>query len=190
MPSGFCTLSAKVDLDPLPKINRVPPLIIHNLHVKFESDWAKTVVFTVPTRFYTCSQRAKVDLDLWPYDPKSLGFLSSWTTYRRRLKVIQWNSSLYHVHKGMRNGQTHSCTHSLTQPHTNGHITISPPTLLRGDKNILFFFKFLTTCPLSSKNAEAIQCSSCMYMYYILVIVICQEWSLLDIVQGSTNLEN
>ena len=35
---------------------------IHNLHVKFESDWAKTVVAIVPTRSYT--QSAKVDLDL------------------------------------------------------------------------------------------------------------------------------
>ena len=29
---------------PWPKINMVPPLIIHNLHLKFESDSAKTVV--------------------------------------------------------------------------------------------------------------------------------------------------
>ena len=33
-----------------PKNNRVPPLIIHNLHVKFESDWAKSVVCMVSTR--------------------------------------------------------------------------------------------------------------------------------------------
>ena len=25
--------------DPMTQINRVPPLIIRNLHVKFESDW-------------------------------------------------------------------------------------------------------------------------------------------------------
>ena len=31
-------------------INMVPPLIIHNLHVTFESDWAKTVVAIVSTR--------------------------------------------------------------------------------------------------------------------------------------------
>ena len=40
------TKSAKVDLDLWPrdqKINRVPPPIIHNLNVKFEIDWAKTV---------------------------------------------------------------------------------------------------------------------------------------------------
>ena len=47
-----------------PQINRVPPLIIHNLHVKFESDWAKSVAFIVSTRSYT--QSAKVDLDLLP----------------------------------------------------------------------------------------------------------------------------
>ena len=37
-------------LNPWPKINRVPPLIIHNLHVKFESDWTNTVVAIVSTR--------------------------------------------------------------------------------------------------------------------------------------------
>ena len=57
-----------------PKINRVPPLIVHNLHVKFESDWTKTVVCILPTRSYI--QSAKVDLDLWPRDPKSIGFSS------------------------------------------------------------------------------------------------------------------
>ena len=45
----------------------VPPLIMANVHVKFESDWAKTVVAIVPTRFYIQSadvDLAKVDLDL------------------------------------------------------------------------------------------------------------------------------
>ena len=70
-----------------PKINRGPPLIIHNLHVKFESDWAKTVVAIVSTRFYTKS--ATVDLDLWPCDQKIIVFLlSSCTTYMWSLKVI------------------------------------------------------------------------------------------------------
>ena len=65
----------KVDLDLLSRDPRslwVPPLIIHNLHVKFESYWAKTAVCIVSTRSYT--QSAKVDLDLWPRDPKSIGF--------------------------------------------------------------------------------------------------------------------
>ena len=36
------------------------------------------------------SQGAKVDLDLWPRDKKSIGFLlSSWTTYMQSLKVIE-----------------------------------------------------------------------------------------------------
>ena len=75
-------------LTPWPKINRVPPFIIHNLHVKFESDWSKTVVAIVPTR--PCTQSAKVDLDLWPGDPKLIGFLlSSSTTYMWNLKVIR-----------------------------------------------------------------------------------------------------
>ena len=66
--------------DSMIKINRVPPLIIHNLHVKSERDWAQTIVCIVSTRSYT--QSAKDDLDLWPHDPKSIGFLlSSSTTY-------------------------------------------------------------------------------------------------------------
>ena len=44
------------------QINRVPPLIIHNLHVKSESDWAITIVCIVFTRSYT--QSTKDDLDL------------------------------------------------------------------------------------------------------------------------------
>ena len=99
-------------LTPWPKINRIPPLIIHNLHVKFESDWAKTVVAIVSTKSYTQSPHVKfesdwaktvvaivstrsythsvtVDLDFWPRDPKSIGFLlSSSTTYMWSLKVI------------------------------------------------------------------------------------------------------
>ena len=73
-----------------PKINRVTPLIIHNLQVKFESDLVKTVVTIVSTRSYT--QSAKIDLDLWPCDPKSIGFLlSSSTTYMWSFKVIGQN---------------------------------------------------------------------------------------------------
>ena len=74
-------------LTPWPKINQVPSFIIHNLHVKFESDWEKTLVTVVSTRYYT--QSAKVDLDLWPCDTKSIGsLLSSSTTYMSWLKVI------------------------------------------------------------------------------------------------------
>ena len=73
--------------DPVTKINRVSPLIINNLHVKFESDWAYTVVCIVPTSPNIKS--AKVDLNLCPYDPKSIGFLlSSSTTDMWSLKVI------------------------------------------------------------------------------------------------------
>ena len=52
-------------MTPWPKINR---LLLHRLHVKSESDWAKSVVCIVSTRSYT--QSAKVDLHLWPRDPK------------------------------------------------------------------------------------------------------------------------
>ena len=47
-----------------PKINRVPPLIMANVHMKFESDWAKTVVAIVATRFYI--QYQSWPLTLWP----------------------------------------------------------------------------------------------------------------------------
>ena len=65
----------------------VPPLIIHNLHVKSESDWAKSVVDIVSTSSYT--QSSEVDFDLWSRDPKSKdALLSSTTTYMWSLKVI------------------------------------------------------------------------------------------------------
>ena len=35
------------------------------------------------------SQRAKVDLDLWSHEQKSIGFLTSSTTYIRSIKVIE-----------------------------------------------------------------------------------------------------
>ena len=48
---------AKVDFEIWPSdpksIGWTPPLIMNNLHVKFESDRAKTVVCIVPTRSYT-----------------------------------------------------------------------------------------------------------------------------------------
>ena len=36
--------------DPVPKIYRVPPLIMNNVYIKFESDGAKTVVSILSTR--------------------------------------------------------------------------------------------------------------------------------------------
>ena len=89
VPVRIYTQSGKVGLDLWPDDQKsigVPPLIIHNLYVKVESDWAKTVVCIVPTSFYTQSDK----LDLWPHNKKSIGFLlSSWTTCMWSLKVIQ-----------------------------------------------------------------------------------------------------
>ena len=110
-PHGFIHRTPKLTLTfAWPKINRVPLLVIHNWHVKFESDQTKTVVCFLPMRFHTQSnkvdldhwphnlerdrtksvvcivpikfytQSAKVDLDLWPCDPKSIGFLFSSST--------------------------------------------------------------------------------------------------------------
>ena len=132
----------KLTLTLWPKINRVPPLIMVNVHVKFKSDWAKTVVAIVPTRFYI--QSAKVDLDLWPRDLKSIGsLLSSWWMYIWSLKVIGPKLKLLSCPQGKvwrTHPHTHPpmnpLTHSLIQPPTNSRVTISPPTLLRGDNNV------------------------------------------------------
>ena len=86
-------------MTPWPKINRVPPLIIHNLQVKSESDWAITVICIMSTKSYTKS--ANVDIDLWLRDLKSIWFLLwSSTTCMWSLKVIGLNiCSRYCVHK-------------------------------------------------------------------------------------------
>ena len=81
-----------------PWIIRVPPLIIQNLHLKFQTDWTWSVVCSVSTRPYT--QSAKVDLELWPCFPKSVGFLlSSSTIYFEVWKWLGKHCSLYRVHK-------------------------------------------------------------------------------------------
>ena len=75
-------------------MNRVLPVIIQNLDVKFESDWTRTVVCIVAKIFN--SQSADADLDLWSHNPKLIGFfLSSSTTYMWSLKVIGQNCGLY-----------------------------------------------------------------------------------------------
>ena len=50
----------KLTLTPWTKFKSVPPLIIHKLHMKFESDWTKTVVCIVPQCFI--DRVPKVDL--------------------------------------------------------------------------------------------------------------------------------
>ena len=65
----FCKQSAKfVDIWP----HDPTSIEFLLLHVKFESDWVKTAVCIMPTKFYT--QSAKGDLYLWPRDTKSIGF--------------------------------------------------------------------------------------------------------------------
>ena len=128
----------KVDLDLWPcdpkSIGFLPSSY---LHVKFESDWAKTVVYIQPTRSYT--QSAEVDLDLWPCVPKSIGFLlsSSTTNMIRHVKFVSdWAKTVVQVSCPQgKTWRTHIHTHSLTQPPTNSNITISPPTLLQADNN-------------------------------------------------------
>ena len=68
------TQSATVDLDLWPwdpNSKGVPPLVIHNVPVKFERDWAKTVIAIVSTRSYT--QNAIVNL--WHRNSTSIEFL-------------------------------------------------------------------------------------------------------------------
>ena len=69
LPIRFYSQSAKVDFGlwpPWPNINWVPPLVFHNLHVKSESDWAKTIVCIVSTMFYTQCQSWPWPMTPWP----------------------------------------------------------------------------------------------------------------------------
>ena len=60
----------------------------------------KTLYIVIVTISYTQWQSAKIDLDLWPHYPKSIGFLlSSSTTYMWSLKVIGQKIGLYPAHK-------------------------------------------------------------------------------------------
>ena len=85
-------------LTPWPKINRVPPLVFHNLHVKSESDWAKTIVCIVSTMYYTQCQSWPWPMTQWPkinrvsssHHPQLTGEVWKWLGYI---------CSLYHVHK-------------------------------------------------------------------------------------------
>ena len=113
-------------LTPWPKINGVPPLIIHNSHVKFESNlnWSLYPAHKVLyTECQSCPQgliqSAKTDLDLWPCDQKSIGFfLSSSIT---PCEVWKWSGkycSLYGVHKAKCDRHTHGLTHSPNHKRT------------------------------------------------------------------------
>ena len=139
-----------LSFDPItqwPKINRILLSSSATYLWSLEVIKEKSVVCIVSTRSYT--QSAKVDLDLWPRDPKSIGFLlSSSTSYMRSLKVIRWKVEAVSCPQGKAqrtHSRTASPTHSITQPHTNGRITISPPTLLRGDNIFLLTASFNTT---------------------------------------------
>ena len=79
-------------LTPQYKINRVPPLIIQSLHVKFESDCAKKCsIRIVPIRFYI--QSAKMTLTLQPKFyrvlPLIINILHHWC------KTVDSNCSYY-----------------------------------------------------------------------------------------------
>ena len=94
--------------DPVTQNHRVPPLIMNNLHVKFESDEAKSIVCIVPTRQSATDRR------------------------------------------------TDRQTHGLTNP--PHRITISPPTLLRGDNNI-------------DKTGYKLGVFHCLFQLYLLIRV-------------------
>ena len=47
---GRLRILLTLTFDPWPKINKIPPLITNNLHVKFESDSAKTFLLTHKTK--------------------------------------------------------------------------------------------------------------------------------------------
>ena len=70
-------------LTPWLKINKVPAPITHKSHIKIESNWIKTEVCIVPSRFW---QSANVDI--WPSDSEWKGFIFSASTQLCSLKVI------------------------------------------------------------------------------------------------------
>ena len=132
----------KIDVDLLtlwPKINRVPPLINHNLHMKFESDWT----FKKNYCSLYCAHKAlymECQNWPWPFDPMThIQYCPSSHHPQLTCEVWKWlgkNCSRYRVHKVKNDGLKHSPTNALThltQPPTNGRVTISPPMLLQGD---------------------------------------------------------
>ena len=75
-------------LTPRFKLYRAP--FIYNLYVKYASDWTKTNLYCAYKVLYMVVYSAKVDFDLWPQDPKSIGFLlSSSIASMLSLKVIR-----------------------------------------------------------------------------------------------------
>ena len=108
VPTGFYTQSAKVDFDL--STNRVPPLIIHNLHMKFESDWANNVVYRAHKVLYTECQSWPWPLTTRPEINRFL--LLSSTTYRWIWKWSGKNCSLHPAHKAKRD----RCMHPFTHP--------------------------------------------------------------------------
>ena len=116
-------------LTPWSKINWVPLPIIHNLHMKFESDRAITAACIVATGFNR--QMIKVDLDLW-MNNLCVKFDSDWLS-------IDWAKTVVSIvpTRIKCDELTYSCKHSLTNSQTNGRIAISPPMLLRGNNNVI-----------------------------------------------------
>ena len=83
-----------------PKINRVPPLIIHNLHVKFESDWAKTAVCIVSkSSLYTECQSWPWTLTLWHKINRVPSLIIHNLHVKFNLKLIKQKLHLYCVQK-------------------------------------------------------------------------------------------
>ena len=117
-----------------PKINRVPPLIIHNFYVKFKSDLVRTAVCIVSKRSYT--QSAKVDLYLWA--------CSSSHHQQPTWEVWKWlgkNCSSHRVHKLKRDGPMHILTYlpmhaPLVHPttHVLPHYYIPSNAVARGKR--------------------------------------------------------
>ena len=98
-----------------PKINRVPTLIINNLHVKFENDWTKIIVVCIVlTQLYT--QSAKVYLDIWPKINRDPPLINNnlHMTFESDLAKTIFCILVVPTRQSMTDASTHSPNHTRT----------------------------------------------------------------------------
>ena len=117
-------------LIPWPKINRVPLLIIHNWNVKFESDQEKKCsLYRVHKVLYTEFQSWPWPLIPWPKINRGFPLV----IHKWHVKFESDGTKRVFCIVSTRQSAMDALTDSLTQPHMNSRIIISPPTLLPGD---------------------------------------------------------
>ena len=106
-------------LTPWPKISRVPPLIIHNSHMKIESDWAKTEVFIVSIRFYTECRNWPWPLTPWPKFNRVPPLISHNLHVKFESDWVKTVVAIVSTSLSVTDPRTHPQIHSLTHPTTH-----------------------------------------------------------------------